>query len=331
MSDSELRAALTHGAATEREAIADVITLLAEFDRRQLYLSDGYRSLFAYCTDALHLSEDAAYSRIQVSRASQKSPRLLQTLRDGSVTLTALAILAPHLSSTNFEALIREARHKRIEDVKLIVARLAPKADVRSMVRKTPARVVARAPVAAAHPTNPTVATVAATDTAPLQTPRASDPAVPKPAVVAPLSPERYKIQITVDADTREVLRQAQDLMRHTVPNGDPAAIISRALRVLVDDLLKKKTAATSRPAQARAIENGSRAIPASVRREVWKRDRGECAFEGARGRCGARGALEYHHVIPYALGGEATAANIELRCRAHNAYQARLDGLAPG
>jgi hypothetical protein len=37
------------------------------------------------------------------------------------------------------------------------------------------------------------------------------------------------------------------------------------------------------------------------------------------------RGFLEFHHVAPYALGGEATAANIQLRCRSHNAYEARL------
>ena len=31
------------------------------------------------------------------------------------------------------------------------------------------------------------------------------------------------------------------------------------------------------------------------------------------------------HHVVPYAVGGEATIANIQLRCRAHNGYEADL------
>jgi hypothetical protein len=34
------------------------------------------------------------------------------------------------------------------------------------------------------------------------------------------------------------------------------------------------------------------------------------------------RGFLEYHHVVPFADGGETTVANLELRCRAHNAYE---------
>ena len=60
-----------------------------------------------------------------------------------------------------------------------------------------------------------------------------------------------------------------------------------------------------------------------SVKRSVWARDDGRCAFEGAEGRCGERGSFEFHHVVPFADGGPATHDNIQLRCRAHNQYEA--------
>ncbi len=41
--------------------------------------------------------------------------------------------------------------------------------------------------------------------------------------------------------------------------------------------------------------------------------------------RCSARAFLEYHHCDPHAHHGPATAENIALRCRAHNAYEAEL------
>jgi 5-methylcytosine-specific restriction endonuclease McrA len=63
--------------------------------------------------------------------------------------------------------------------------------------------------------------------------------------------------------------------------------------------------------------------VPAAVKREVWARDDGRCAFVGTRGRCTERGFLELHHVIPFADGGATDAANLQLRCRAHNAYEA--------
>ena len=57
----------------------------------------------------------------------------------------------------------------------------------------------------------------------------------------------------------------------------------------------------------------------------VWKRDGEQCAYVGHEGRCPERGWLELHHLFPFTDGGPATVANIELRCRSHNAYEASL------
>jgi hypothetical protein len=149
----------------------------------------------------------------------------------------------------------------------------------------------------------------------------------PRRSLVRPLAPQRYEIRFTARAETREKLRRAQDLLRHAVSSGDPAEIIDRALTALLDQLAKKKQAATERPAAvSRATRAGSRHVPAAVRREVWRRDEGRCGFVAKSGRrCGERGFLELHHVRPYGVGGEATAENLELRCRSHNAYEAEL------
>jgi hypothetical protein len=56
----------------------------------------------------------------------------------------------------------------------------------------------------------------------------------------------------------------------------------------------------------------------------VWARDDGQCAFIGRTGRCTERHFIEFHHVSPYAVGGEPTVDNIELRCRAHNVHEAQ-------
>ena len=47
--------------------------------------------------------------------------------------------------------------------------------------------------------------------------------------------------------------------------------------------------------------------------------------FVGTSGRCRETAFLEFHHVEPYAEGGSATVENIQLRCRAHNLYEASL------
>ena len=74
-------------------------------------------------------------------------------------------------------------------------------------------------------------------------------------------------------------------------------------------------------------LSRGSRHVPAAVRRAVWIRDGGRCAFVAENGRhCTERGFIEFHHTAPYAAGGEATVDSIELRCRAHNLYEGELD-----
>jgi 5-methylcytosine-specific restriction endonuclease McrA len=69
------------------------------------------------------------------------------------------------------------------------------------------------------------------------------------------------------------------------------------------------------------------RHIPNAVKRAVWQRDGGQCAFVVGRTgrRCSERIFLEFHHIHPHALDGPATVENISLRCRRHNQYEAEL------
>lgn len=121
-----------------------------------------------------------------------------------------------------------------------------------------------------------------------------------------------------------EKLRQAQALLRHQIPDGDLCKILDRALTALLQDLARKKLAATERPRTSQGVARGSRHIPAAIRRAVWNRDGGMCVYVADNGRrCAEEAFLEFHHVVPYAAGGPATAENIQLRCRAHNGYEA--------
>jgi hypothetical protein len=79
--------------------------------------------------------------------------------------------------------------------------------------------------------------------------------------------------------------------------------------------------------AKARSQKSKSRYIPKAVRRLVFERDQGQCQFVDAQGRrCTEKFSIEFHHVIPFAKGGPASAQNIQLRCSAHNALEAERD-----
>lgn len=71
----------------------------------------------------------------------------------------------------------------------------------------------------------------------------------------------------------------------------------------------------------------GVRGIAAAVKRAGRERDRGQCVFVAADAkRCPERRRLEFHHHEPFARGGDRSADNISLVCRAHNLYMAEMD-----
>ncbi len=326
LSDQELVACVKYLAQREREATASLIAHLAELDERRLYLGEGYSSLFTYCTQVLHLSEHAAYGRIEAARAARRFPVILEMLGDGSVNLTTVGLLAAHLTRENHRELLSMARHKSKRQVEELVARVRPQPLVPASVRRLPA--ARHTPASAPAPPEPAASPQPTSDvqgvaSADLLPPTIAPPPA-RPAVAVPLSPQRYKVQFTASADTYEKLRLAQAILRHQIPDGDPAKIFDRALTALLQDLAKQKFAATDRPRGSRGTASGSRHIPAEVKRAVWLRDGGRCAFVGRHGRrCTEQGFLEFHHVVPHATSGEPTVENIQLRCRAHNGYEA--------
>jgi hypothetical protein len=322
LSDADLVARLKSLVARERDATAQLVAHIAELDTRDLYLREGYDSLYVYCRDVLGLSEGESYNRIEVARAARRFPIILEMLAAGAVNLTGARLLAPHLTAANHREVLDSARGKKKAEIEAIVARLSPRPDVAASVRKLPALQLTPAVAPAASNAS---TTNRATPAAPEPALTAEPPSVPRVAVTA-LSPDRYKLQLTIGGETLEKLRLAKDMLSHAIPSGDDAAVLDRALSALLVDLARKKFAATPKPRQSQSRDPRSREVPAAVKRAVWVRDLGRCAFIGPTGhRCNERRFVDFHDVDPYALGGEATVEKIELRCRRHNDYERRL------
>ncbi len=69
------------------------------------------------------------------------------------------------------------------------------------------------------------------------------------------------------------------------------------------------------------------RHIPAAARRSVFERDGARCTYvDGAGERCRETHQLELHHLEAFGRGGTHAAANLTLRCRAHNGLAAEQD-----
>jgi hypothetical protein len=139
LSDDDLVIRVDALASSAREVTAELIAHLAALELRpSLYAGRGYGSLYDYCTRALRLSEDAACDRIRAARICRDFPALLDLLGSGSVSLTTIRLLQPHLTPENQEAVLLRATHRSRKQILALVAELAPQPDVAASVRKLP-------------------------------------------------------------------------------------------------------------------------------------------------------------------------------------------------
>jgi hypothetical protein len=113
-------------AGNERRSTAELIAAIAEVDVRGLHLAEGCSSIFMYCTKVLHLSEHAAYDRINAARMARKFPVILARLAAGSLTLTSLTLISPYVTPDTCEELLDRVAFKTKREVEALVADLRP-------------------------------------------------------------------------------------------------------------------------------------------------------------------------------------------------------------
>ncbi len=296
--DDQLLASLIALVRRGNALTAEVLAHLAEVDERQLYADAGFSSLFAYCTEKLGMCESMAGRHIAAARVGRKYPYVFAQVACGALSLSALCAMAPRLNLENAAELFEACSGKSRRRVEELLAARFPQADVRESVR------------------------------------------------LKPLSVDRYAVQFTADTEFRDLLEQARALASHQLPGGEIPELLKLALRSFVATTEKRRFAlgrkARSVPqqkgagvmgslppggsaAKATASSKRSRHVPASVAREVYGRDHGECGFVSKDGRrCCSRVFLELDHEQPFADLGGQTAKNLRLRCRAHNGWHAR-------
>jgi hypothetical protein len=347
----------------DRTVGAALLVHLGEVDARKLYLARGYSSMFTYCRAALGMSEAEAYLRMRAADVGRRFPLVLERFGSGDVHLSAIKLLAPHLTQDNHAQLLDRVRGKSKREIEVIVAELAPKPDVPARMRKLPERALkpaaafdfsaqqacdtaalqaSRASTSLTSPPPSAAASIAAAPesaaaayaegerssalqalpsaekTFALQPPRAR-------AVSTPLSPGRYKLELTLGHEAHEQLVQLQALFRHQNPSGDLTSIVERAISELLERTMKRRFAQARRPRAVRDEDGSvssdaagggredearmqmtcdehaeaevavdaehaarlpnSRYVPRQVLREVFARDAGQCTFVSPEGR----------------------------------------------
>ena len=271
--------------------------------------------------------------RIKAARAACRFPSIYRMLRAGEVHLTAVAMLAPFLTSENHRKLLGKARGKRKHEIDALVAQLRPAApEPGDRIRALPDPAQALRPLADAgvEPALEALPGLAfgipgeGAHAAQAQSSPGGPLSSPSLGNDSAFGAVRRVFTFVGSGVVHEWFLQARDLLRHKFPDGRMGDIIGEALRRLVEAEMpgrRKRRRSATRPADPRA-----RRIPQWLQDEVWRRDAGRCSYVGPTGiQCGETAWLEFDHIVPWARGGRSDdPSNIRLLCRAHNQVEAR-------
>ena len=329
--DHELLNSFSEAISQERQSCISVILHLAEIDRRRLYAQEGYASLFGYMTEKYHYCGGSAYRRIQAARLSLRFPKILDFIKNGRLNLTTLCLIAPHIHEENKESVIEKVVGKSKKEVEYLISSLFETRAIRveDKIIKLP-QIKKRIEVVE------NTASASGCKTA------QKEAESPEPAFVKkeemPKQEEaeqRVKIEFSANETLAKKIQRAKDLLRHKYPKARLEEIFDEALEALLEKrdperkiarmsskLFRRKSAQSDSKPESKPL---TRYIPQEIRRIVWKRDHGRCAYQSPNGRkCGEKAFLEVDHVSPFALGGKSMAENLQLLCHAHNQYRAQ-------
>lgn len=117
------------------------------------------------------------------------------------------------------------------------------------------------------------------------------------------ISESKSKVSLILSDETMEALQEVKDLLGKDLSSDELIQLMTKALKEKIE---KEKFKQVSRPRPAQVVKG--RAIPASVKRAVYVRDK-KCV------NCGSKRHLNFDHKLPYSFGGTGSIENIRLLC----------------
>lgn len=328
LSDSEIVSGSQAARAQEHGGTIAILGFIAEVDRRKIYLTMGYSSLFDYCTKFLEESESAANRRITAARCVVKFPQVMPLLESKDINLSTIGKVAKILTVENCDVVLERIRRKSIREAEAVAAEYQPvpsfpKESVKTMVK------MVRTPTKAA----PAPRDLELLGEIHLRSGGKESSSVEEstPASAEEVQFEkRSLVKISADDEFMSMLARIKELASHQLRAGmGMQDVLKLAMRYYIRHkdpharAARRKERGEIRDARPKATSVSPRFIPAALRDRVHVRD-GRCTYVAADGkRCNSPHTLQIDHVTPVARKGAAVVENLRLLCAEHNRMEA--------
>lgn len=303
LSDQNLDTQLKKLVTFEREILSEILLHIVEVEKRKLYLTFGFGSLFEYLTKSIGYSHGSAQRRIDAARLSFEVPEVIESLQSGNINLAQISCLqkmareAQAKNKTKVSpkikaALLEQFTHKSYAETQILISKcldIPPKEETK----------------------------------------------------ITSQQDESVRLEVTLTKSQWQKLSRMRELLSNSLPNGSEWAEVFEHVSDLViqkrDKTLSKarpqssvnskvhdqtniitQTNSTSKP-HTKPLQNRV-SIPLSLQNEIYQRDRCCQYVDKNSGRkCESRWKLQIDHIQPLWAGGNNTIDNLRILCANHN------------
>jgi 5-methylcytosine-specific restriction endonuclease McrA len=334
-SNEELEHGLELATRGERSMFIRALHHLNEMERRERHLDLGYSSLFDYCVRKLKHSPAESGRRIQAARCIRRFPPMEWLLHERELSPSAVSLLEPILTESNYEEVISRVRGKSYRTIEEVVSEYRPAVSFRDRLQ----------------PVKVAVQPALNVESALLD--RWCEQSSPGAWDARHGTQQKLYVQFLAETEFLDLFEEVRSLLCRDGKEKSFADVVMVALKEYRERhspaarVARREARNSLHPpdAQVRGVcdksgvnspdsqrwecsghdEPRSRHIPADVADEVFVRDGGRCAYVGRRGvRCHSRHGLQIDHIHPFATGGSNNLSNLRLLCAAHNRRIAR-------
>lgn len=296
ISDSELLKQMSALVQSERKLTAEIIEFIKEIDRRKLYISLGFTSLFDYMTRHLGYTPGSAQRRIDSARLLRDVPELKAQIQTGELNLSQLSAVARAVREKQKTASVS------LEDKRELIHA------IQSQDLLTSEQTIAQM----------------------------LDLPVKEKEIKLFQQDESVRIELTLSKQQYALLEEVKALMSHVNPNPTVSDLFeylakrwikqkTGAVGSVTENKNQKTVTAKMAVEKNRAAASNKRYIPSAIRKQILQRSTG-CQWKTEGKQCGSRFQPQIDHIQPIWAGGESTPENLQLLCAHHNRMKYRIE-----
>jgi hypothetical protein len=240
ISNQEILFRLERLSRTERKITHLVLWHINEVELRKLYSELGYDSIYQYLTQHLGYAENAAYDRLQAARVLKNNPAIASKIENGSLKLSQLVKVEQSLKQKK-----KSGKTLSPESTQELLAKIENK----SLFETEKILACELNQVAKTH------------------------------QKIKPQKDESLRLELTLSQEQYKILKKAQNLISHSVPENNLAEVITYLAQAYIKKIegpQKLTQSFTKKPAQPprtyKTVRRKRKYISLKIRREVFQK-----------------------------------------------------------